>query len=102
MIIGVCDELRSIPSLQLYRGMKFKMFLACVLGVEAKDAAGDSLRPCEGDKMIELRGSGISYFRDNGRSACVIAGLACAGSIQRHIDVDVAVRPRCWCEERRT
>ena len=91
MIIRVRAEFSSIPFLQLHGGMKFKMFLACVLSVEAKDAAGDGLRSGERNEMIELRGSGISYFRDNGRSACVIAGPACAGSIQRHIDVDVAV-----------
>src|SRR5437763_5038679 len=91
MIIGVREEFSPIPSLQLHRGMKFKMSFARVLGVEAKDAAGDSLRPCEGDKMIELRGSGIGYFRDDRRGPGVIAGPARADRVESKVDVDVAV-----------
>ena len=67
------------------------MSLACVLSVEAKDAAGDGLRSGERNEMTELSGRSIGYFRDDRRGPGVIAGPARAGRVESKVDVDVAV-----------
>src|SRR5437763_11683220 len=91
MIIRVRDEFSSIPFLQLHGGMQFKMSFARVLGVEAKDTAGDGLRSGERNEMTELSGRSIGYFRDDRRGPGIIAGPARAGRVESKVDVDVAV-----------
>src|SRR5213593_2026290 len=60
-----------------------------MLAVPAEDPARHRSRAIR--EITKLSASPLDHFSINGCEAGIVAGMACAGGIDRHRDVDVAV-----------